>query len=462
MNLCETVFSEASIPQGARIAIWGAGGFGQDVLDFLAESRSDIEVLFFLDSYAAGTVRGFEVHTPDILDEKADAIDAILLASTHHKAIASSLTEESRAMSLIVGQSMLDAWRHARGQKTRFNLFSIELSRSCDMECDFCNHQVLKDTKGIMPFHHYSELVRQISEEKWADSLCFAGVGEPLCHPQVMEAVTIGTQAGLSMEICSNGLLLTPGKIVELHEAGLKTLSLSVHTLSPTSFAHRRPKNGKSFEDWYGNLLACFREHVSRDMDMQVCIRLMYAFPEWDSTRIWGLKGIEQDADSAFDLGMKLMNDLRDMALDAGKEFSGSTESFRAALQELRETQCDQTLDDIMSNFQFNMTALHLSRPAEMLDLAQGNLSDYELVFPEPMRCTATVPLVTYNGDVFPCCTLTKAESDYGQLKLGNCFDESLASCFASEKFQRFDAKNRMGELNWGACRNCKSSYVYK
>jgi len=76
-----------------RVAIYGAGGFGQEIFQLLGKSDYDIEVLCFLDSFKQGRLFNLPIYNFSEFEKKIGSVDVILVASVYQFEIFHFLVE---------------------------------------------------------------------------------------------------------------------------------------------------------------------------------------------------------------------------------------------------------------------------------------------------------------------------------------------------------------------------------
>lgn len=109
-----------------------------------------------------------------------------------------------------------------------------EVTRSCNLRCVHCRASA---QAGPYP----GELSTQEAMEVLEDVAAFAKPvviltgGEPLLRPDVFEIAARGSQLGLRMVMAPNGTLLTPRVAVQLKDAGIQRVSISLDGATPES-----------------------------------------------------------------------------------------------------------------------------------------------------------------------------------------------------------------------------------
>lgn len=138
----------------------------------------------------------------------------------------------------------------------------------CNFKCGYCIHSLERQQHGyisdetLMPWDLYCKTVDDIKESgKKIKMLRFAAIGEPLLHPQIAEMVAYAKKADIadSIDIVTNGSLLTHELSNRLIEAGLSKLRISLEGLSSEEYLeHALAK--VNFEDFVENI-RYFYEH---------------------------------------------------------------------------------------------------------------------------------------------------------------------------------------------------------
>lgn len=122
-----------------------------------------------------------------------------------------------------------------------------------------------------MPLPTVARLLSEAGRGGLARQAHFHVMGEPLLYPDLAEAVRIAHQNGLEAWVTTNGSLLTPGVLVELAEAGLAHLSLSLQTPDAATFALRGARR-LAFEAYRERVVAAVRAAVACETEMRLSI----------------------------------------------------------------------------------------------------------------------------------------------------------------------------------------------
>jgi len=116
-------------------------------------------------------------------------------------------------------------------------VLNISLTNVCNARCDFCNYAYDKPfvtDKRMINFEGLCEAL-DIFYDRGVRYLTFSG-GEPFLHPRLKEIVAYAEKKTMRSSVITNGFLLSPRTIGELHASGLKTMFISID--AATAKAH--------------------------------------------------------------------------------------------------------------------------------------------------------------------------------------------------------------------------------
>lgn len=115
----------------------------------------------------------------------------------------------------------------------------VELSEGCNLYCDFCGLQGIREKPGnfkFMTLHTAKLLARQMSELGWRARVEFAMHGEPTMNPEYIEIVEVFRSflpmSQLMMTSNGGGLLRPPGvvqSLYDLFDAGLNVFAFDAY-----------------------------------------------------------------------------------------------------------------------------------------------------------------------------------------------------------------------------------------
>lgn len=157
----------------------------------------------------------------------------------------------------------------------------------CNFRCGFCIHALEREKHGFIsdvPFMDMTLYRKCIDDIRGFDRklkmLRFAAIGEPLLHREIVEMVAYAKQADIaqSVDIVTNGALLTPELSDRLIDAGLDRLRISVEGLSAEDYC-KNVRANMDFEQFVKQI-RYFCEHSKRTHIYIKIIDYMVQTPE--------------------------------------------------------------------------------------------------------------------------------------------------------------------------------------
>lgn len=142
-----------------------------------------------------------------------------------------------------------------------FTPFTIQVFPvyGCNLACSYCLHSIPKKDRGyvsdatVMNYELYQKCIDDLSHfpEK-IKMLRFAGTGEPLLHKDIAKMVEYAAEkeVAASIDIVTNGLLLTPALSKDLVNAGLTRMRISVQGIHAENY-----KQATKTKDFFKNFL---------------------------------------------------------------------------------------------------------------------------------------------------------------------------------------------------------------
>lgn len=113
----------------------------------------------------------------------------------------------------------------------------IELTSACPLKCPQC-YKELDDQ--MLDFQFLQQLISEAGGMK-VFQLAFGG-GEPLLYPQLLEAIHLAEEKGMSTSITTSGATLTASKLHQLKDAGLNHIQISLN--GSTKEVHHLSRDG--------------------------------------------------------------------------------------------------------------------------------------------------------------------------------------------------------------------------
>jgi MoaA/NifB/PqqE/SkfB family radical SAM enzyme len=116
----------------------------------------------------------------------------------------------------------------------------IEPTNRCNLECRTCMRNVWDEPLGEMGSATFARIVDGLRSFSSPPTVFFGGLGEPLAHPDIVEMVSQVKALGSSVELITNGTLLTKPLSKQLIDAGLDVIWVSLDGATPESYADVR------------------------------------------------------------------------------------------------------------------------------------------------------------------------------------------------------------------------------
>jgi len=159
---------------------------------------------------------------------------------------------------------------------TPFVLF-LDPSDICNFRCKFCptgDAQLMKSVNrpsGMMGFELYKKIINDLGAfDQPLKVLRLYKDGEPLLHPRFADMIRYAKKSGYTKEIdtTTNASLLTPEKSLQIIDAGLDRVNISINGLSDSSYREFTRhnvhfdllvENIRYFYEHRGNCLVCIK-----------------------------------------------------------------------------------------------------------------------------------------------------------------------------------------------------------
>ncbi|MBN1316638.1 MAG: radical SAM protein, partial [Anaerolineales bacterium] len=116
----------------------------------------------------------------------------------------------------------------------------IEPTNTCNLNCRTCMRNIWQIPLGMMNEETLNAIIKGLRSFEPTPTIFFGGLGEPLNHPNIVSIVARAKSLGGSVELITNGTLLTREMSASLIEAGLDMLWVSLDGATPESFSDVR------------------------------------------------------------------------------------------------------------------------------------------------------------------------------------------------------------------------------
>jgi radical SAM protein with 4Fe4S-binding SPASM domain len=111
--------------------------------------------------------------------------------------------------------------------KKRFKKIYVEITNQCNLSCSFCKSHC--KVAATMSTDQFREVVSKVS--LFTDHIYLHVMGEPLLHPQIGEFLDIAGDAGLRVNLTTNGTLLDQVGDSLLTKPALRQINISLHSM---------------------------------------------------------------------------------------------------------------------------------------------------------------------------------------------------------------------------------------
>lgn len=115
----------------------------------------------------------------------------------------------------------------------RFRKIYVEISNLCNLHCNFCPGT--KRPPRRMTAQEFTVLLPKL--RPYSDYLYLHVMGEPLCHPELAEFLSLAGQHGFKVIITTNGTLLAQNQDVLLSAPALHKVNISLHAFEANDLA---------------------------------------------------------------------------------------------------------------------------------------------------------------------------------------------------------------------------------
>jgi MoaA/NifB/PqqE/SkfB family radical SAM enzyme len=129
---------------------------------------------------------------------------------------------------------------HLHRPATNLAKVYIEPTNQCNLNCRTCIRHAWEEATGMMSDESFAKLMTGISHVDPTPLVSFGGLGEPLSHPRITEWVRQAKALGATVELITNGTLLSEENSRALIDAGLDVLWVSIDGATPESYADVR------------------------------------------------------------------------------------------------------------------------------------------------------------------------------------------------------------------------------
>lgn len=112
----------------------------------------------------------------------------------------------------------------------------IEPTNACNLNCSTCMRNIWQEDAGMMSMETFERILGGLAEFSPTPKVFFGGYGEPLHHPKILDMIAQAKALGASVELITNGTLLTHSTSEALVELQLDRIWVSLDGATPESY----------------------------------------------------------------------------------------------------------------------------------------------------------------------------------------------------------------------------------
>ena len=138
--------------------------------------------------------------------------------------------------------------RYLRRSPRYLPVILLFVTERCNLHCRMCGvcyRPNASSASDELTLSQYQELI-QTESSRLGTTLVSIGGGEPLLRQDIFDIIRFAADAGMSVHICSNGLLINKERAVKLRDSGIAAVSISLD--SPNAGVHEYLRGEGTFQ----------------------------------------------------------------------------------------------------------------------------------------------------------------------------------------------------------------------
>jgi pyruvate-formate lyase-activating enzyme len=165
----------------------------------------------------------------------------------------------------------------------------VAVNNACNYRCAHCYYPIYRADPHYEPQNLSADVFTKIAAEagRYPHAILrLIGWGEPLLHPQLVEFVRLARQAAPRnrLTLITNGYYLTPAVSLELMEAGLDLVEISLDAACPQTYHRLRVSpDADAFERVQANVREMLRQRTAGGLATRVVVSSV-VWPTAEST----------------------------------------------------------------------------------------------------------------------------------------------------------------------------------
>ena len=171
----------------------------------------------------------------------------------------------------------------------------FEVVNQCNYNCKICMKDSMTRPKMLMGYTLFKDILSKVLKESdQYKNISFAGIGEPTLNIRLVSMIRYAASKGLKPLIVTNGSTLNIDSFSELQDAGVYSIRISFHGVSPKGYSamHGIPQElfhivKKNLDDIFRLknrktkvLLTCVLAKGINDEDYQPYLRFLEEYKE--------------------------------------------------------------------------------------------------------------------------------------------------------------------------------------
>ena len=320
-------------------------------------------------------------------------------------------------------------------------LVTIKPTLCCVANCLHCNPRSKKFSgKRLLTLNEYDELFKKL-HQMGTEGICISG-GEPLLYKDIVPLVRLITKNKMKASLNTNGWLLTKNMFIELMNAGLLAINVSID--SPFAEIH----------DGLRNLNGLFDKTI---FQLRECKKLNIPFVL--NIRMVLSKYNFKDIDKMIDLARSLNADLLSIDMieaDSKNKFFLLNSS---EIMEFKNKYVPIIIEKINAmNINDKLKKFNIKEVKDIYNIGFNGTKNFEngVYWPDDKiksKCDipSTFMIIEGDGTVLPCNAV-----EYNRNKfIGNIFESSIDKMWKCDKWEKF----RKSKMEF--CRECPMNMSY-
>ena len=115
----------------------------------------------------------------------------------------------------------------------QYNKVYLEITNRCNLHCAFCPGS--RRAPRMLSPEEFRQLAGKL--RPYTDYLYFHLMGEPLCHPNLEQYLSLAAEAGFKVILTTNGTLLSSRQDILLNAPALHKINISLHAFEANDLA---------------------------------------------------------------------------------------------------------------------------------------------------------------------------------------------------------------------------------